>query len=80
MRSLSRSPASLNEQEQTLSNENSSSFDPRRSRRRSPSAETEECEPMVTPRSSRGSIHEGTDSRTSSTTTTSTSTSTTTDT
>lgn len=53
MRSLSRSPASLNEQEQTLSNENSSSFDPRRSRRRSPSAETEECEPMVTPRSSR---------------------------
>ncbi|CUM53388.1 unnamed protein product [Debaryomyces tyrocola] len=53
MRSLSRSPASLNEQELTLSNENSSSFDPRGSRRRSPSTETEECEPILTPRSSR---------------------------
>lgn len=55
MRSLSRSPASLNdEQMSNSSNEGTSSFDPRRSRRRTPSAEpqSELRESVITPRSS----------------------------
>lgn len=53
MRSLSRSPASLNEQELTSSKDDSS-FDPRTSRRKSPSAEPEQQEgSIITPRSSR---------------------------